>query len=159
MIAPDRMTVSFFHPTSADLHRGGAERDSHEDLVNVLGPIMAGARARGVADALDLVGIAAVLIDRSGRVLHCGPRAQNALAPLVRVVGHHLLGSDARINDQVGRFLARAVGGSSLGAAAEVIRAVDGTTRTRLRAIRLPAAEPEAVQLLHSIVIVEPLDG
>jgi hypothetical protein len=156
------MTVSFFHPTSAEPHPGGAghgTRGVHDDLVAMFGPVMAGARARGVADALDLVGIAAVLIDRSGRVLHCGPRAERALAPFVRVVGHHLLGGDARIDDQVGRFLARIVDGTSCEPAAEEIEAEDGSSRTRLRALRFPATEPEAVQLLHSIVIIEPVEA
>ncbi len=156
------MTVSFFHPISAEPHPGGSEHGAlggHDDLITMLGPIMAGARARGVADALDLIGIAAVLIDRSGRVLHCGPRAERALAPFARVVGHHLLGADARIDDQVGRFLARSVDGSSSEPAAEVIRGEDGSSRTRLRALRFPAAEHEAVQLLHSIVIIEPVEA
>ena len=151
------MTVSFFHPTLAEPRRDGVEHASHDDLIGMLGPIMAGARARGVADALELVGIAAVLIDRSGRVLHCGPRAQRALAPLMRVAGQHLLGADGRINDQVGRFLARVVEGSGAEPVAEEIRAEDGSSPTRLRAMRLPANEPEAIQLLHSIVIVEPM--
>ena len=44
----------------------------------VLGPVLAGARARGVADAFELMDIAAVLVDGAGSVLHAGGRAERA---------------------------------------------------------------------------------
>jgi hypothetical protein len=41
-----------------------------------LGPLLAGARARGVADGLAWLGLAAVLIDDRGEALHVSPEAQ-----------------------------------------------------------------------------------
>ena len=40
-----------------------------------LAPLLAGARARGVADGLELIGAAAALLDEQGEVLHLNARA------------------------------------------------------------------------------------
>ena len=40
-----------------------------------LAPLLAGARARGVADGFEWLGLAAILLDDRGEVLHVNPRA------------------------------------------------------------------------------------
>ncbi len=45
-----------------------------------LGPLLAGARARGVADGFAWLGLAAVLIDDRGEALHVSPSAAELMA-------------------------------------------------------------------------------
>lgn len=58
---------------------GGSARDERgmDATTATLAPLLAGARARGMADALDLLGLAAVLIDDRGLALHVNGRAQS----------------------------------------------------------------------------------
>ena len=46
-----------------------------------LRPLLAGARARGMADAFELLGVAAVFIDEGGFALHINDRARRRLGP------------------------------------------------------------------------------
>lgn len=55
-----------------------------------LAPLLAGARARGVADGLEWMGLAAVLLDDRGEVLHVNPGA-------VELMGEHLYLADGRL--------------------------------------------------------------
>lgn len=121
----------------------------------LMGPILAGARARGVADAFELMGVAAVLLDGAGSVLHVGGRAERALAPLVRVAGGQLIGFDAATNDLLQRVIAAAIEVDARGQAeAVVLRDLTGRDRLAIRAVRFPQAGVAGPQLLRGILVV-----
>lgn len=145
-----------FPGTSAGLGpslAGGAS----EAWVEVLGPLLAGARARGVADALDLVGMSAILLDATGCVLHASGRAVRAIGPLMRIVEDHLVGHDAATNDALQDLIAGAV---ERGGSRQTARFCDSEGRVRLfvRALDFPAGLADQPQLLCSVLIVNEID-
>lgn len=147
-----------FAPSGAVGFDTGADFLSRDDgLSEILGPVMAGARARGVADAFEMLGLAAVLIDETGRVLHAGGRAQRALNPLVRIAEDHLVGIDAGVNDALQQVMSGVIGslGTTSSAADEVVlRDGDGTARLSIRALRFQHVSEDVPQLLHSVLVV-----
>ena len=128
-----------------------------EAWADVVGPLMAGARARGVADALDLVGLAAILIDSSGSVLHANGRAVRAISPLIQIVEDHLVGHDLATNDVLQDLLAGAL---EPGGTRKTARFSDAEGRVRLfvRALDFPVGLSEQPQLLRSVLIVNEID-
>ena len=76
------------------------------ELDEVLGPVVAGAHAGGVADALHALGLAAVLLDGSGRVLHADAEAERLLAPAIKVSHGCLVGTDQASREWVESVLA-----------------------------------------------------
>ena len=117
-----------------------------EDFGDILKPVMAGARARGVADGLEMLGAGAVLLDASGRVLHVGGRGRRLMAGWLRVVGDHLVaerpGDNRAVEDLVGGAI-RGVGAELRLDAALVVRA-------------LPFATDEGpAQRLHAVLVLE----
>lgn len=127
-----------------------------DEFGRLLGPIMAGARARGVADAFELMGLAAVLIDSSGRVLHASGRAERALLPLVRIAEGHLVGADAPTNASLQAVIATAIGSSTVEPAEHRFDFTDpdGHMRMSVTAIRFPDDDTPAVQLLRGVLVV-----
>lgn len=130
--------------------------DDLDSLSDVLGPLVAGARARGVADACELLGIAAVLIDGTGRVLHAGGRAHRALSPMVKIVEEHLVGADSQSNDALQHLVAQAidVAATASGSDEIAIRSEGGLCEIRIRALRFPSGIGNGRQLLKAILIV-----
>jgi hypothetical protein len=84
--------------------------DAIEDA-EVLAPIVAGARARGVADAFEMARIAAVLVDGTGAILHVGKLAEPLLGRELNVVSRHLVADSAKANRALERLIAAAVAG------------------------------------------------
>src|SRR5437588_7061458 len=60
-----------------------------------LGPMLAGARARGVADGFAWLGLAAILIDDRGEGLHANPGAVELMGEALFLVGGRLRAHDA----------------------------------------------------------------
>ena len=71
----------------------------------VAGPILAGLRAQSVAALCERLGLAAILLDGRGRVLHVATRAEALLGGELSIVADHLLGPDEQANRQLGRLL------------------------------------------------------
>ena len=148
-------TMASFH---AGLHdqadpqaRPAAPVDAGPD--EVLSPVIAGAYARGIADALDLFGLPGVFLDRDGEVLF----ASRAATPLLldgplRLHMRHLVADGAADNRLLGDFIADAVG------------AADGERGVRLpdaalELHRLPRTEASALpgQLVRAVILLADL--
>ena len=123
----------------------------------ILGPMLAGARARGVADALDLVGMAAILIDGTGRVLHASGRAIRAISPLIRVLEDHLVGYDAVTNDALQELVVGAVQTRRDGMTARFVDQ-EGRPRLFIRALPFPQENSDQPQLLRSVLLVTEIE-
>ena len=134
--------------------------DAREALSDLFKPVIAGARARGVADAFELLGFDAILIDSTGRVLHATPKVHGVLAPTAEIVEGHLLGCDPESNKAIQRLVATVL--SVVGRPGEeeqeiVVRRERQTCGLRIRAIRYPVGEDAQSQLLRAVLVVSPL--
>ena len=133
----------------ADTHGRAADAEFRA----MLAPIMAGARARGVADGLELLGVGAVLIDATGCVLHAGERGRRMMAGWLRVVERHLVaerpGDDHGIAELLGSAIAGrpTPGGLRLGG-------LGGEPSLTVRALVFPSDEGSA-QRLHAVLVLD----
>ena len=109
-----------------------------------LAPVLAGARARGMADAFELLGLAAILVDECGFALHVSPRARDLLGPRLKIEAGRLRASERELDAVIGAAIESAVAG---------VAPARGAPGVRI----LPVApEPdESFQLLRAIVILE----
>ena len=94
-----------------------------------LAPLLAGARARGVADGLELIGAAAALLDEQGEVLHVNARA-------MRLMGEALFLADQRLRARdraADETLAAAIGSTLRYGVASRVAVGEGSGRGRSR--------------------------
>lgn len=130
--------------------RGGSE--AHPN-VDALQPLLAGAHARGMADAFELAGVAAVLIDSQGMVLHAGAPARDLFGPDLRIEYDHLVSGSAESTCDIQTLIAAALGEGEAPAPLLVSRA--GQTPFKLHARRAPGAAGNVCQLLKVLIIIE----
>ena len=122
-----------------------------------LAPLLEGARARGVADALEMAGQPAILLGGVGDVLHAGPSAQA------------LLGEGLSL--QEGRLVPREQGGGRFGALVEsaLVGAINGNHEgltlaaggggaMRVRILPFAGGQANPAQLLKAVVLLDRLD-
>lgn len=70
-------------------------REPHERAqAPPLGPLLAGARARGVADGFAWLGLAAILLDDRGEALHVNPGAVELMGEALYLAGGRLRARD-----------------------------------------------------------------
>ncbi len=117
----------------------------------MLTPLLAGARARGMADAFELLGKAALLIDASGGVLHVSAAAGRLLGESLALASRHLIGSNERDNAELQAIIGAALVGTSR---PPIILGAGAQTRLRLSALPVPFAG-DSCQLLRAILFVE----
>ncbi len=140
----------------ADLQSFGLE--DAEDFSSVLKPIMAGARARGVADGLELLGVGAVLIDATGQVLHVGARGRRMLGGWARLVNDHLVAERACDNTCVQDLIGSVVGSARHDPEARIrLAGRKGGPGMTVRALRFETDEGPA-QRLHAVLVIEEAD-
>jgi hypothetical protein len=119
-----------------------------------LAPLLAGARARGMADAFEMLGVAAILIDQSGGVLHAGSTARQLLGADIAIVGEHLVGSTAAANRALQQLIVAALSGEGGAAAKPVVLSRKGRPSLVVRALTVPGAERDPMQLLKVIIVL-----
>ncbi len=118
----------------------------------ILAPMLAGARARGIADAYEMLGVGAVLLSDSGRVLHASDRACQLMRDMVSVTSDHLVGTNAEANAIIESLIGACLAGAD-GAAATVSEPESGR-RISLRIVNVPQGQGDCVQLLKSVMAV-----
>ena len=131
-----------------------AFRDDRPATVAPLAPLLAGARARGVADGLELIGAAAALLDEQGEVLHLNARALSLLGDHLVLTGGRLRARDRAVD----RTLAAAINSTLRHQVASRV-ALGGTGRADELGIRImpvAAEADESFQLLRAVAILEP---
>jgi hypothetical protein len=119
-----------------------------------IAPILAGARARGMADALDVLGVAAVLIEASGLVLLANRRARAFFGAHLSLNGDRLATGDAQSERAIGRALTAVLAGQAIEATAIVPRGA-GRSSLRLRVVDMAAEWDDPFQLLKAVVILD----
>jgi hypothetical protein len=119
-----------------------------------LAPLLAGARARGVADAFEFLGLAAILLDERGEVLHLSAGAIEAMRDeLFRDSGR------LRARDKLADLRLRIAISSALrdGETGELVLPTrDGDEELTLRIAPIGGGlGEEACQLLRVIVVID----
>ncbi len=119
-----------------------------------LAPLLAGARARGVADGLELIGAAAALLDEQGEVLHLNARALSLLGDHLMLAGRRLRARD-RALDQT---LTAAIDSTLRRQVASRVALGDEASLDGLgvRIMPVTAEADESFQLLRAVAILEP---
>ena len=141
------------HSRPAD-RRSAAPPASGRPVAAPLAPLLAGARARGVADGLELVGAAAALLDQQGEVLHLNDRAR-------RLLGDDLVLAEGRLRARDGdddQSLAAAIRSTVRNQVASRVSLSDRRRGEGLGVCIVPVAAEanEAFQLLRAVAIFEP---
>ena len=148
------METSYSNRSESTESRGGTPATVSLDPLR---PLIAGARARGIADGLELAGVAAILVDGSGMVLHAGPAARRKFGADVSLRYDHLIGHDGDSTSRIQDFIAAALShgvGQGPGPADLEITSRDGR-RLVLRARPVPGAGADTMQLLKLLIILE----
>ena len=120
--------------------------------ISSLRPLLEGARARGVADACELLGAGAVLLDRSGVVLHLSSLASALMGGALSVIEGHVVAAEARANQAIERLVALAL----TGLPGEFV--VEGVPAIRVRILPMPGAGSNEAQLLKAVLFVSRLE-
>lgn len=118
----------------------------------ILAPMLAGARARGIVDAYDMLGIGAILLSQSGRVLHASERACHMLRDVASVTSEHLVGATSEANAVIESLIGASLAGAD--EATSILTDADSGRRINLRVVSVPQAAGDSVQLLKSVVAV-----
>ena len=122
---------------------------------HVIGAIIAGARARGVADAFDLLGEAAILLDFSGAVLQVGARATPLLGCALSVASDHLAPAGPRCAPALQALLEAGLSDAPTARLEADLPCAEAGMRQRVRLYRVDdAGDPR--QMLHCVLVLEP---
>jgi hypothetical protein len=122
-----------------------------------IAPVLAGARARGVADAFEMLGIAAILVAANGDVLFANERARALLIPHLTLVGERLSAADEANQGGLARMIEAAVAGQNAKASSVVLRR-EGVPTLRLHATPI-VSEDDPFQLLRAVIVLDREDA
>jgi hypothetical protein len=118
-----------------------------------LAPLLAGARARGVADGLEMLGAAAALLDEHGDVLHVNARALGLLGDGLFLSGQRLRARGQEADET----LAAAIDSSLRHRVAARVALGDGTEAgvSAVRIVPMASDGDDAFQLLRAVAFFE----
>lgn len=121
-------------------------------IVSPLAPVIAGARARGVADAFDWLGIAAVLFDEQGDLLHANDGAKRRLGTTLRLELGRLVAAEPEADRALQAAIREAIGG---GRTRLAIPAHDTGGAIALRIESMDGSSDDPFQLLKAVAVFE----
>lgn len=121
----------------------------------VLAPIIAGARARGIADAFKMLGEAAILLDFSGYVLHVGEGAEPLLGCALSITSSHLTPVSRKGVHQLQSLLEAGLSPDGPARLEEDLLCSEEGMRQRVRLYHVDNSG-DARQLLCAVLVLEP---
>lgn len=121
---------------------------------DTLAPIIAGARARGIADAFEMIGEGAILLDFSGSVLHVGPLAKPMLGCALSVTGGHIVAISRKAAGPLQALIEAGLADGAPRVLEEDLLCAEEGMRQRVRMVRAPS--DDAYQLLAAVLVLEP---
>jgi hypothetical protein len=121
--------------------------------VESLPPLLAGARARGMADAFDLLGLAAIFLDDDGGALHVSARAMRLMGGALFLAGGRLRAACAPADAALQTALDAALAGRE--AAAPVLIASGASKPDISLRILGVSGQDESAQLVRAIVLID----
>jgi hypothetical protein len=122
-----------------------------------LEPLLEGARARGIADAFEMIGQAAMLVDAEGCVLHVNDAAIPFMGATIAVTKRHIVGGE----DGATELLQATIASALAGKAAELIFDSKGlrersvAVAMHVRVLPVPGAAGNSNQLVKAIVLLD----
>ena len=116
---------------------------------NQLGPLLAGAWARGVADTLEMLEQGAILLDAAGGVLYASPRAISLLDGHAQLVSNHIVARDGTVNASFEEIIAAALRGES-----PQFQLQTGSRDLTIRAMPAARTQGSSVQLLKAVLAI-----
>jgi hypothetical protein len=128
--------------------------DSIVSMSDRLAPVIAGARARGIADAFEMIGEGAILLDFSGAVLHVGQLARPILGCALSVTNDHVVALSCKAAEPLQRLLQAGLADDAPRLLEADFLCAEQGMRQRVRMVR--ASTGDAYQLLASVLILEP---
>ena len=148
------MSISVEQNEAADRATGPESRGvGVADLpTDILRPLLEGARARGMADAFELLGIPAVLIGAAGEVLHVGAGAEARMGDSATVASRHLVGVDATSNRALQELVAAALAGKER---LVKLKSKGARKTVSARSLPLPASWNNSHQLARAIILFD----
>ncbi|MGO8800781.1 MAG: hypothetical protein ACLQE9_05955 [Roseiarcus sp.] len=132
-----------------------AEAAPHSLANPSLAPVLAGARARGMADALELLGVAAALVDECGFALHVNDRAKSLLGPQLWLDGGRLRSVSVELDEAIGAALKGALAAAAPARAVVNVRAADSRGVAAVKALPIATEPHDPFQLVRAVVIIE----
>lgn len=121
-----------------------------------LAPLLEGARARGVADALEMAGQAAILLGRAGHVLHAGESAKPLLGEGLRLANGRL---HLNFSHRFERLLETALKGDESQSGEGIILPIPDGGEMRVRILPFAGGKSNPAQLLKAIVLLDRLSS
>ena len=115
-----------------------------------LGPMLAGARARGVADGFAWLGLAAILIDDRGEALHVNPGAVELMSEALFLEGGRLRARDPAADHAI----AEAVSATLDKGYVSNVRLIDGDGEMWLHVAPMAADPDDSYQLLRAVALL-----
>ena len=115
--------------------------------------VLAGARARGVADTLDMLGLAAILIGADGVALHVNTQAAACMGQQLGICSRQLVAATYAVNAQVQLALDNVLAGS--GPQSVHIGSDSASPPVTLHFLALPGASGDSCQMLKAVIILE----
>jgi hypothetical protein len=123
-------------------------------------PLRAGPRPRGMADAFELLGVAAVFIDESGFALHINDSARRRLGPQLWIDDGRLRAADLDLDEALSAAIdAALINGAPAHAAADLSFASESRGAVSLKVLPVVAEAHDPFQLLKAVVIIEEQGG
>ena len=114
----------------------------------------AGARARAAADACEAIGLGAVLLDASGRVLHVGSAAAALFGRTLRVQSENLIGADPVSNRAIEAVLGPVLGVPHPGTRPGSLPVEHLDSQGTLVVAAVPFRDESPVQLLRAVLLI-----
>lgn len=133
--------------------RRGADVPRSAPEVDTMAPVIAGARARGIADAFEMLGEGAILLDFSGSVLHVGAAAKPMLGCGLTIAGGHVVATSRKAAESLQRLLEAGLADDAPRVLEMDLLCAEEGMRQRVRMVRAPT---DAYQLLASVLVIEP---
>jgi len=154
------MTLAFTQEetreTDEALWREDAEAIAWSDPAARLAPVLEGARARGVLDAFDMTGQAAILLGRAGEVLQVGASARALLGAGLRLEGGRLVAREEETHC-LERPLTHVLETELVPRTQGIILSAAGGGIMRVRMLPFAGGNANPAQLLKAVVLLDPL--
>jgi len=148
------MSTQVAYVQEEQVRQGDTASRGHELGEDALLPVMEGARARGIADAYDLIGQGAILLDETGGVLHAGRRALQLMGEELSVQSGHLVAQTATANHAIQQLVAAILDDGESGESIVVSRS-DGLPALQLRAFSFEKGTRSPYQMLAVVLLVD----
>ena len=133
----------------------GSGHNGERKTGEVIAPIISGARARGIADAFEMLGEAAVLLDFHGCVLHVGESAKPLMGCALSITRDHVTAASRKSADTLQRLLEAALSNEGPRRLEEDLLCAEHGMRQRVRIYRVDNTG-DARQLLSAVLVLEP---